>query len=73
MPEDEVLTTPEAASLLKIPIRTLQYLVQTSQVPYSRVGKRLLRFSRERLLQWVREQEGVELRYNTAKKAKAQG
>jgi len=61
---DEVLTKQEAAEFLKIPVRTIDYLVSTDQIPFSRLGKRAVRFYRARLIEWIREREGVELRYN---------
>jgi excisionase family DNA binding protein len=62
MMSDEILKRKEAAAMLKVPQRTLDYLVATGQVPFSRVGKRSVRFSRNRLMEWLREREGVEYR-----------
>ena len=62
---DLVLNKSEAADFLKISERSIDYLVQTNQIPYARLGKRNVRFSRERLLQWISEREGIELRYKT--------
>lgn len=59
---DEILTRKEAAKEYKIPLGTMDYLVGTNQIPYSRIGKRNVRFSRERLQRWFREREGVEYR-----------
>ena len=68
---DAILTRKEAAEMLKLPKRTLDYLVGTSQIPFSRLGKRNVRFSRSRLMEWLRERENVEFRINhPAKKAK---
>lgn len=58
----EILTSNEAAEMLKLPRRTLDYLVCTGQIPYSRVGKRSVRFTKTRLLEWLREREGIEYR-----------
>jgi excisionase family DNA binding protein len=69
MAEDEVLTGQEAAEMLKLPKATLNYLVTTCQIPFSRVGKRSVRFTRMRLLEWMREREGVE--YHRVKKPDA--
>ena len=60
----EVMTKHEAAEFLKIPVRTVEYLIATNQIPFSRLGKRAVRFYRARLIEWIREREGVELRYN---------
>jgi excisionase family DNA binding protein len=59
---DEVLTRAETAQELKLPLRTLDYLVATGQIPFSRIGKRGVRFRRSRLLEWLGEQEGIEYR-----------
>jgi excisionase family DNA binding protein len=64
----EVLTRKEASELLKIPIRTLDYLVSTNQIPYSRIGKRSVRFDRGRLEIWFQEREGVEFRHKCRKR-----
>jgi len=56
---DEILTRKEVAEMLKLPRRTLDYLVATGQIPFSRIGKRSVRFSRSRLMQWLGEREGI--------------
>jgi len=63
----EILTRKEAAGVLKMPLRTLDHLVRTNQIPYSRLGKRSVRFSEDRLMAWLREREGVEFRLNRGK------
>ena len=60
--QDEILTRGEAADLLKLPKRTLDYLVGTGQIPFARIGKRSVRFTRSRLLEWLAEREGIEYR-----------
>jgi excisionase family DNA binding protein len=60
--QDEILTRGEAADLLKLPKRTLDYLVGTGQIPFARIGKRSVRFTRKRLLEWLVEREGIEYR-----------
>jgi len=64
----EILTRKEVSEFLKIPMRTIDYLVQTDQMPFSRLGKRSVRFSKERLLDWFRKREGVEFRHKKAEK-----
>jgi excisionase family DNA binding protein len=59
----EILTRKEVSNLFKMPIRTVDYLVQTDQIPFSRLGKRSVRFSKTRLEEWFAEREGVELRH----------
>ncbi|MBC8466721.1 MAG: helix-turn-helix domain-containing protein [Deltaproteobacteria bacterium] len=58
----EILTRRETAEMLKLPIRTLDYLVGTNQIPFSRLGKRAVRFDKNRLNEWFRDREGVEYR-----------
>jgi len=55
-----ILTRTEAADFLRLPLRTLDYLVTTKQIPFSRIGKRNVRFSRKRLEEWFREREHIE-------------
>ena len=59
----EFLTRQEVSEKLKIPIITIDYLVSTNQIPYSRIGKRSVRFSSTRIEQWFIESEGVEFRH----------
>jgi len=58
----EYLTRKQVAELLQLSLGTLDYMVAANQIPFSRVGKRNVRFSRERLERWFREREGVEYR-----------
>jgi excisionase family DNA binding protein len=58
----DIMNKPEAARMLAVSIRTLDYLVFTKQVPFIRFGKRALRFSRDRLMDWLKERENVEYR-----------
>jgi excisionase family DNA binding protein len=60
---EEVLTRKEASEMIKISVATLDYLVNTQQIPYSRVGKRGVRFLRSRLLEYLREREGVQFKH----------
>ena len=60
MAEDEIFTIREGADFLKMKKRSLDYLVATGQIPFSRIGKRSVRFSKARLLEWMRERECVE-------------
>lgn len=57
-----VLTRQEASKELKISLKTLDYLVRTDQIPFSRTGRRGVRFLESRLLEWLQEREGVEYR-----------
>ena len=58
----DIMNKPEAARMLGVSIRTLDYLVFTKQVPFIRFGKRALRFSRDRLMDWLKERENLECR-----------
>jgi excisionase family DNA binding protein len=55
----EILSRQEASSFLRLPIRTLDYLVTTGQIPFSRIGRRRVVFQRARLLEYLRDREGV--------------
>ena len=55
----KVLKREEAAALLRISIRSLDYLTKTNQIPYKRVG-RSVRFSEKALEQWIEQGEGAE-------------
>ena len=58
----EIMTRSDVAEEYQLPLRTVDYLVSTNQIPYSRIGKRGVRFSRSRLVEWLRERENVEYR-----------
>jgi phage terminase Nu1 subunit (DNA packaging protein) len=62
MENDKILTRKDLSGILKIPVRTLDYLVATNQIPYSRIGKRAVRFHRDRISTWFAEREGIEYR-----------
>jgi excisionase family DNA binding protein len=63
----QILTRAEAANFLKIPRRTIDYLVATGQIPFSRIGRRNVRFDQDRLEEWFREREGIEYRRGSNK------
>jgi excisionase family DNA binding protein len=58
----QILTRTEAADFLKIPRRTIDYLVSRNQIPFSRIGRRNVRFDRERLEELLKERKGIEYR-----------
>ena len=66
---EEHLKRKDVAEMFKMPIRTVDYLVTTGQIPFSRLGKRSVRFRKDRLKEWFAEREGVECRYNTGNSA----
>jgi excisionase family DNA binding protein len=55
----DILTRKDAAELLKMPLATINYLVVTGQIPYSRIGKRSIRFDKARIEEWFKERECV--------------
>ena len=59
---NEIMTRSDVALEFKLPLRTVDYLVSTGQIPYARVGKRSVRFTRSRLMEWLRERENIEYR-----------
>lgn len=63
----EILKRKDAAEFLKLPLQTLDYYVRTGQIPFSRLGKRLVRFNRGRLIEWMAEREGIEFRHQKRK------
>ena len=65
----EILTRKEVAEFFKMPVRTIDYLVTTGQIPFSRLGKRSVRFHKARLQEWFAEREGIECRYKKDDKA----
>jgi excisionase family DNA binding protein len=52
---DELLTYSEAAKMLNLKLGTLYCLVAQSRVPHVRLGRRLVRFSRAELDEWLRQ------------------
>ena len=57
---DEVFKTKDVSNFLKVPVKTIQYLVNTGQIPFSRISKRGVRFSKNRIMEWFNSREGVE-------------
>ena len=62
----KVLTRPEAAKLLRVSVRTLDYLTKTNQVPLKKIG-RSIRFSEKALEHWIEKGEDGESIRNEAK------
>lgn len=50
-----LLNSSEAARLLHVPRSTLYELVRSGGLPYVRIGRRGLRFTRADLARWVEE------------------
>lgn len=60
MPDSQLLSEPlldanEAARLLRVPRSTLYELVRSRGLPYVRIGRRGLRFTRADLARWIGE------------------
>ena len=66
---DEILKREEVCELFKITMPSLNYWVATNQIPYSRLGKRSIRFSKTRLMEWFKDREGVEYHYDKDQEA----
>jgi len=52
----EILTPNEVADILRVSRRKINQLVAEGQIPCVRIGKRRIRFNRETVMKWVREQ-----------------
>ena len=68
---DEVLNKNEAAEFLKMSPKTIDYLIVSDQIPYSRLGKRSVRFGRTRLMEWLGEREGIPHKHRPHKRKDA--
>jgi excisionase family DNA binding protein len=53
IPNDDMLSYAEAAAFLGVKVATLYSMVARREVPFARLGKRLVRFSRAGLKTWV--------------------
>lgn len=51
--DSRMLTYRQAATFLGVPVGTLYAWVHTRSIPHVRLGPRLVRFSREKLVAWV--------------------
>jgi excisionase family DNA binding protein len=60
----EIITRKQVAEMFNMPVGTINYLVRTKQIPFSRLGKRSVRFDAERLKEWFHEREGFGYRQN---------
>ena len=55
----KVLTRQETADLLKLSLRSLDYLTATKQIPFKRMG-RSIRFSESALQRWMDNEGGTD-------------
>ncbi len=51
----DLMTYEQCAAFLAVPVNTLYSMVNRRQLPFVRLSKRLVRFSRRALAEWVRE------------------
>ena len=63
------MTRKDVSEEYKLPLRTVDYLVASKQIPFSRIGKRNVRFSRARLEKWFESRENIEFHRNMQKTA----
>lgn len=60
----EILEKKDVAKMFKLPKSAIDRMVNTGQIPFIRMGKRSVRFSKDRLEKWLKERENVEVTYN---------
>ncbi|MBL7210886.1 MAG: helix-turn-helix domain-containing protein [Desulfobacteraceae bacterium] len=65
--ERPYLTRKQAADLLQLPVRTLDYLAGTNQIPFLRISKRNVRFAGAKLDKWFEQREGIAHRRGSSK------
>lgn len=58
------LTRRDVAELFQLSLRTVDYFVSSNQIPFSRLGKRGVRFDEAKLQKWFDERANVEFRHN---------
>lgn len=52
----EIMTPDEVAAFLRVSRRKINHLVATEAIPFVRIEKRVVRFRRQAVLKWLREQ-----------------
>jgi excisionase family DNA binding protein len=52
----DIMTPDEVAEFLRVSRRTINNLVATEAIPFVRIGRRVVRFKRQALTKWLREQ-----------------
>jgi excisionase family DNA binding protein len=55
----EVLTPDEVAKILRVSRSKINQLVAAHEIPFVRIGKRRIRFKREAIMKWFREQHAT--------------
>ena len=69
----DILTRQEVAQTYKLPLSTVDYFVATNQIPYSRLGKRAVRFDKGELEQWFQARKYVRPNYERRSKQSRDG
>jgi len=59
----EVLTPNDVAEILRVSRSKINQLIAADGIPFVRIGKRRIRFNREAVMKWFREQESK--KFNT--------
>lgn len=62
----------DVAERYQLPLRTVDYLVATGQIPYIRLGKRIVRFDPQELQRWEEERKNLEYRLGSRKQDKVE-
>jgi excisionase family DNA binding protein len=57
MNDIDVLTSEELLKVLKISHGTLHTLVKNREIPYVRIGKKVLRFNKGAIMEWLQKLE----------------
>ena len=63
LPTPVIVDAKQAAKFLNISIHTVRWLTKTRQIPFVRLGKRLIKFDLNRLAEWLSDRESVDVRY----------
>ena len=58
-----IVNQKEAAKFLNVSHNTVKWLIKTRQIPFVRLGKRLIKFDLNRLAEWLSDRESVDVRY----------
>jgi len=69
----DILTRQEVAQTYKLPLSTVDYFVATNQIPYSRLGKRAVRFDKGELEQWFQARKYQRPNYERRSKQSRDG
>ena len=65
-----ILTAAEVADYLHLPLRTVYEYARTGRLPAFRVGRRLLRFDRHDVDQWIEQYKATARRKGNGSKSR---